>query len=410
MRENEDRKILFISHDASRSGAPITLLTLLRWLRSNSELCFEILLGRGGALEQDFRSIGHVLVFYQEPPRHRLKRIIWRIIQPFLRKVYLYRLKNYYRKQNIALIYANTIATGEILEFLSFLKCPVICHVHELEYVIGFFGSTNFEHVKNCTGQYISCSEVVKNNLICNHNIPCSKIETVYGFVRVSEIRPDRAKYQVCEEFDIPKDAPIVCMSAAYLDWRKAPDIFILLARDVYKKVSYPVHFLWVGGYPEKIQMQKLMYDIDRLRLSNFIHFLGEKSNPFDYFAACDVFALVSREDPFPLVCLEAASLGKPIVCFDKAGGMPEFVEDDCGFIVPYLDTEAMAEKIIELIKNPELRQRLGERARKKVKERFDVEVQAPKILSLMQRTMNPTFALAKMSERTLLGPTIGFA
>jgi len=97
---------------------------------------------------------------------------------------------------------------------------------------------------------------------------------------------------------------------------------------------------------------------------------------------------LVSREDPFPLVCLEAASLGKPIVCFDKAGGMPEFVEDDCGFIVPYLDTEAMAEKIIELIKNPELRQRLGERARKKVKERFDVEVQAPKIFSLIQRTM----------------------
>jgi len=388
IRENEDRKILFISHDASRSGAPIALLTLLRWLRSNSGLCFEILLGSGGALEQDFRSIGHVLVFYQDPPRHRLKRIIWRRIQPFLRKVYLYRLKNYYRKQNIALIYANTIATSEILEFLSFLSCPIICHVHELEYAISFIGEKNFEQIKHRATQYVTASEAVKSNLINNHKIAESQIETIHSCIQVSSIKPSLNKYQICRELGIPEDVPIICTLSAYLDWRKAPDIFILLARDVYKKVSYPVHFLWVGGYPEKIQMQRLMYDIDRLRLNNFIHFLGEKSNPFDYLVVCDVFALVSREDPFPLVCLEAASLGKPIVCFDKAGGMPEFVEDDCGFIVPYLDTEAMAEKIIELIKNPELRQKLGERARKKVKERFDVEVQAPKIFSLIQRTM----------------------
>ncbi|MDH6063711.1 hypothetical protein, partial [Umezakia ovalisporum] len=48
-------------------------------------------------------------------------------------------------------------------------------------------------------------------------------------------------------------------------------------------------------------------------------------------------------------VCLEAASLGKPILCFDKAGGEPEFVEDDCGFIVPYLDLDAADMNLISL-------------------------------------------------------------
>jgi glycosyltransferase involved in cell wall biosynthesis len=60
------------------------------------------------------------------------------------------------------------------------------------------------------------------------------------------------------------------------------------------------------------------------------------------YFAAFDVFALVSREDPFPVVCLEAASLGKPIVCFNSSDGEKEFVENDCGFVVPDLDIEIM--------------------------------------------------------------------
>ena len=41
------------------------------------------------------------------------------------------------------------------------------------------------------------------------------------------------------------------------------------------------------------------------------------------------------EEDPYTLVCLEAAALEKPYVCFEGAGGSPEFVEEDCGFVVP---------------------------------------------------------------------------
>jgi glycosyltransferase involved in cell wall biosynthesis len=56
---------------------------------------------------------------------------------------------------------------------------------------------------------------------------------------------------------------------------------------------------------------------------------------------------LTSREDPFPLVCIETANLSKPIICFEKASGTTEIVSQGGGFIVPYLDVEAMAEKII---------------------------------------------------------------
>jgi glycosyltransferase involved in cell wall biosynthesis len=81
------------------------------------------------------------------------------------------------------------------------------------------------------------------------------------------------------------------------------------------------------------------------------------------------VFALVSWEDPFPLVNLEAASLGKPIVCFDEAGGSKEFVEEDCGFVVPYLDLDAREDRVVELLHNPELRQRMGSRVARKAQE-----------------------------------------
>ena len=51
---------------------------------------------------------------------------------------------------------------------------------------------------------------------------------------------------------------------------------------------------------------------------------------PFDHYGAFDILAMVSREDPFPLVNLECAALGVPVVCFDAAGGSGDRCIDCC--------------------------------------------------------------------------------
>ena len=107
---------------------------------------------------------------------------------------------------------------------------------------------------------------------------------------------------------------------------------------------------------------------------------------PQDYFCAADVFAMVSREDPFPLVCLEAAALGKPILCFRDAGGMPEFVEDDAGFCVPFLDVEAMAEAIKRFQTDGGLLADRGLAARAKVIARHDLNISAARIAEIIKR------------------------
>jgi glycosyltransferase involved in cell wall biosynthesis len=77
-------------------------------------------------------------------------------------------------------------------------------------------------------------------------------------------------------------------------------------------------------------------------------------SNPLDYLSVFDIFALTSREDPYPLVVLEAALLQKPMVCFEKAGGAQDLIETDAGLIVPYLSLEAMSKAILTIKENPE--------------------------------------------------------
>jgi glycosyltransferase involved in cell wall biosynthesis len=387
------KHILFISHDATRTGAPIVLLHFLKWLKTHSEIPFQILLRNGGELETVFTTIAPVFVFNKNLPPERgiIPRILTRLqLKPKVHDTYLKHLRAELLQRNIGLIYANTVITGDVLKFLADLSCPVICHVHELEYGIRYCpGSEHFEDVKRYTQHYIAVSQAVKTNLIDNHNIPENKIDLIYEFIpSQGQHLPNQkeARHRICQQFGIPQESFLVC-AAGTIDWRKGTDLFVQLAHTIYQQ--YPnnqVYFLWVGGDKEGIRFHEIWHDVRKMGLEQHMCFLGRQPNILEYFAASDVFTLVSREDPFPLVCLEAASMGKPIVCFDKAGGTKEFVEDDAGFVIPYLDIETMAAKVINILSSLKLQQRLGQRAQQKVQERYDIEVIAPKILSIIQK------------------------
>jgi glycosyltransferase involved in cell wall biosynthesis len=122
-----------------------------------------------------------------------------------------------------------------------------------------------------------------------------------------------------------------------------------------------------------------------KMGLNNVI-FVPSNPTPLDYFNCFDVFALTSRIDPYPVVCLESAALGKPIICFDKAGGMPELVEDDCGFVVPYLDIPAFTEKVVTLYEDRALCRQLGLAARMKVTSRHDLGAAGNTIAAIIRR------------------------
>src|SRR5207302_5708906 len=100
---------------------------------------------------------------------------------------------------------------------------------------------------------------------------------------------------------------------------------------------------------------------------------------------ASDVFLLPSREDPFPLVCLEAADCGLPVICFADAGGMPDFVGNERGATVPYLDVEHMAAELVSLLRDDARRRLCAERASQKVRANFDVSVKGREIYELVQ-------------------------
>jgi glycosyltransferase involved in cell wall biosynthesis len=207
----------------------------------------------------------------------------------------------------------------------------------------------------------------------------------VYTFIDIKKSENlDVTKYRriIRNQLGIPMDAFVVGSSGT-TDWRKGADLIIQIALKVRERFKKPVYFIWIGGDSSGLEYQKLNYDIERTGLRDSIFFLGIKSEPLEYFSAIDVFMLCSREEPVGIVALEAASLKKPILCFDQAGGSPEFVEDDCGYIVPYLNLDYMADKTIYLAENESICNQIGKAASEKVK-RHDISIACKDIVSII--------------------------
>jgi glycosyltransferase involved in cell wall biosynthesis len=154
-------------------------------------------------------------------------------------------------------------------------------------------------------------------------------------------------------------------------DLRKGFDIFILLAKYIYSQdLQHKFKMIWKGVNPgSELYLQGLI-DIEKAGLNDLITLLPVDEKMGGFYNEIDIFLLLSREDPYPLVVLEAASFAKPTVCFENAGGAPEFVQDDAGTVVEYLDIIGLANVLDTYQKNPDLVKQQGNIAKEKVQKK----------------------------------------
>jgi glycosyltransferase involved in cell wall biosynthesis len=388
------KKILFISYDASRTGAPILLLHLLRWIKQNTDLPFEVLLRRGGEMLDEFRALASTRVIEKPATRSLAALALKRLGLADPVKA----IGKYYDGKDFGLIYANTVSNGDIVEALHWDEVPVLTHVHELEFAIRHFQARGSRDVFTRSTHFIACAHAVKDVLEREHQVESAKVDIVHEFIDTGQFSAHQGKDALppaWKELNIPDDAFVVG-ACGRTDWRKGADLFIPLAIMTNAKADRPVHFVWIIGMMNDKERAAIRHDLERIKLRDRVHFLENQKDPSTFYGRMNAFVLLSREDPFPLVCLEAAAAGKPVLCFDRGGGMPEFVSNDAGCVVPYLDLNAMAECIVKLQKDPARCASLGRTAQTRALAHHNIPDGARRIVEIIRRVgrfspANPT-------------------
>jgi len=377
-------ELIFVGHGAERSGPPVFLANLQRWLSRHTDLDMGTVLARGGALVQDYRAYGPVrVVEHPMAPTRVTSRNA--LLQGGIDRV---ALRGW---SSPKAVYVNTVAPAT-LRLLGWIDraATVIVHVHEMEAALRYgLEDAERRRVFQRADHFLAASQAVADNLEAHHGVDPARVVVHHEFVEPVPATDEEERSRERARLGIPADAFVVGGSGM-LEWRKAPELFVRLAADLRTRTARPLAFVWVGGTDHGPLWAPLDHEAHHLGVADVVRFVGNQDRPGDWFRLLDVFALTSREDAFPLAALEAASAGVPIVTFDT-GGMVELVGDGVGGrVVGYPDTEAFSDVLAGMAEDDRARRVLGAAVAERVRACYVTDVAAPALWADLEAWLGP--------------------
>jgi glycosyltransferase involved in cell wall biosynthesis len=349
----------------------------VRWIRNNSDLEIEVLLLEGGPLGAEFAAIcpttimgfGEMQEFTR--PEEMARALAGEKAGSAMRRLRL--LARFRTLPQFSILYLNSVGTITAARYIRTKRRRLVLHVHEMEYAIRRLAGDAVEGVLRNADLIIGASGAVAADLRHYHSVN-NKIAVIYEPIDFGRRLPAmRIDPRIFGELGIERSAHVV-MSAGTLQWNKGPDLFLQLARCVSRRTSMPIHFVWVGDAEgEPGVRSQLELDATRAGLDSYFHILPTVDDLQPFLAAADVFVSTSHEDSFPLVCLEAAALEKPVLCFDSSG-ISELFDQGAMEVAPHLDVDFLADRLVELFEDADHRRLVGTRARIRAIERASID------------------------------------
>ena len=270
--------------------------------------------------------------------------------------------------------------------------CPVVGHMH---------GQLPFAGLSHTYFEWVSSRIVTVCDAIQADLTPAgqAKATTIYNSVRPS-LTPNRPSpwLQALKA----KGTLVVACFASVVPFKGHHHLLRAVAELNQRGWHDQLVVLCIGDIEPEYQTHAdwLMQQIQELKLPN-VTFTGWQSNPFGFYALADIEVLpsVSREtlnygdrtlevggnEGFPTTHLEAMYFGLPIVGTDIAGVREQIEHGVNGFVVPPGDAIALADALETLLKDDDLRSRLGQAGRDRVQHDFSTEAHVAAMVNLYQ-------------------------
>ena len=226
---------------------------------------------------------------------------------------------------------------------------PYVISVHGTD-LMGFRDSPRYRSLAQTGADkaygLITISRQVTADAKKAYTQPDDKLHLIWnGFgYDIFKVLPDVTKTAVLANFNIQNnnEQPVVSFVGKFTDF-KGIDV-LLRAAAIYEQEIPGIQTLLVGHGQLWDDMHALRSE---LNLQN-VHFLGHQPQPTvaEIYNVADVSVVPSRIEPFGLVAVEALACGTPVVATNK-GGLPDFIKEEVGALVPVGDHAKLAEAII---------------------------------------------------------------
>jgi len=213
--------------------------------------------------------------------------------------------------------------------------------------------------------------------------LPASMISVIHNAIDTETWSRLRAPTGLREQLGLSNAFPIIGYVGRIMP-EKDLDTWLHGAALVAQK--YPLaHFVLVGDGRDNSTLSHLQRLAATLGLSDQLTFLGYWQDLLTVYASFDIFALTSRREGLPNSILEAMAMGLPVVTTDVAGTKELVIDGQTGFVIPQGDAAALAQWLVALADDRQLRQRLAEAGRQRVESEFSFTDRLQRIETLYE-------------------------
>lgn len=296
----------------------------------------------------------------------------------------------------------------QLLLFVKFLKVNKIDIVHTHDFytnVFGMFGaflagikvriaskretggvrSKRQEFIEKIafgrSSAIVANSEAVKNYLIAD-GISAKKINVIYNGLDLERLKPKLTnRKEICEKLKLPnaENLRFVTIVANLRHDVKNIPMFLRVAKKVCDKFS-DVRFIVAGEGNLLTDLQNLAKELQVLDKLSFIGRCGEVP---ELLSVSFAGVLTSLYEGFSNSILEYMAAGKPVVATNVGGASEAIIEGETGYLVDSDDDEAMANCLIELLKDENKVKLFGEKGRFIIEEKFSCQSQLKKTIEV---------------------------
>ena len=260
-------------------------------------------------------------------------------------------------------------------------KVPIVVHTFHGHVFHSYFGKAKtsvFKYIERKLAKkstaIVAISELQKQELVTEHKI-CSmdKINVVplgfdllpYHEKRISHRDSTRLNLKLTNEIAIAiigRFAPI-----------KNHEFFLHVIEEVADKVTIPIKVFIVGDGLERDLIEARVSEINK-KHNKLILLTSWISDIATFNAGMDIICLTSKNEGTPVSLIEAQAANIPVITTDVGGVRDIVLDSDTGFIVPVNDKKLYVKKLLELIENEKIREKMSQNGWTFVKEKFHYE------------------------------------
>jgi glycosyltransferase involved in cell wall biosynthesis len=298
----------------------------------------------------------------------------------------LVRLTRFFKKSNFDVVHAHDLYSNLIaVPAARMARVPRILSSQRDLGNWGWYTPFNRKILRTIQGLstwVVANSDAVRQSLIHDDHFNPSRIQVVYNAVDVDRFRGVAGERGTVLPMTQENDVLVVMVANMNISPSKGHDTLVESARTVC--VECPnVRFVLVGDGALRSQIETA---VKMANLADHFVFLGKRTDVPRILAACDIAVLASNAEGLPNAVLEYLAAGLPTVA-TAVGGIPEIIEDGIsGMLVAPQRPDVLAEAILRLIRDGDLRAKLSIGGRARVEKQFTYT----KLISRLEALYDP--------------------